>query len=85
MGNVGEKNVWTRQTTHHLDFHGKCSCHAIGMKCVASDGDCRGKECMNITKIVSNDDDEYEELECVNENMFKCVFGLWYLSIFKAF
>ena len=46
------------------------------MKCVASDGDCRGKECMNITKIVSNDDDEYEELECVNENMFKCVFGL---------
>ena len=85
MGNVGEKNVWTPQTTHHLDFHGKCSSHAIGMKCVASDGDCRGKECMNITKIVSNDDDEYEELECVNENMFKCVFGLWYLSIFKAF
>ena len=85
MGNVGEKNVWTPKTTLHLDFHGECSCPEIGLKCVASYGDCRGKECMNITKTLSHDDDRYKELECDKENMFKCVFGLRYLSIFKAF
>ena len=85
MGNVGEKNVWTPKTTQHLDFHGECSCPEIGLKCVASYGDCRGKECMNITKTLSHDDDRYKELECEKENMFKCVFGLRYLSIFKAF
>ena len=85
MGNVGEKNVWTPKTTLHLDFHGECSCPEIGLKCVASYGDCRGKECMNITKTLSHDDDWYKELECDKENMFKCVFGLRYLSIFKAF
>ena len=66
VGNVGEKNVWTPQTTHHLDFHDKCSCRATRLKCVACYGDCRGKECMNISEIVSNDDDGYEELKYFN-------------------
>ena len=69
----------------------KCSCRASGLKCVALCGDCSGTECMNISDILSNydgheeghedghedgHDDGHEELECDNQNMFQCIFGL---------
>ena len=57
-------------------MNSKCSCRASGLKCVASCGDCRGTECMNISEIVSNDNDAHEEFECDDENMFECIFGL---------
>ena len=31
---------------------------------------------MNISGIVSNDNDGHEEFECDDENMFECIFGL---------
>ena len=57
-------------------LNSKCSCHESRLKCVESSGDCRGTECMNISEIVSNDNDGHEEFECDDENMFECIFGL---------
>ena len=57
-------------------LNSKCSCHAKGLKCIASCGDCRGTECIKISETVSNDDAVHEEFECDDENMFECIFGL---------
>ena len=46
------------------------------LKYLASCGDCRGTECMNISEIASNDDNGHEEFECDSENMFECILGL---------
>ena len=54
------------------------------MRCVASCGGCRETECMNLGKIMSNDDG-HQEFECDVENMSECIFGLWWLSIFETF
>ena len=56
-------------------LNSKCSCRASELKCVASCGDCRGTESMNISEIVINDDDGHEEFECDDKNMVECIFG----------
>ena len=73
--------IWSKNP---CGLNSTCSCHAKGLKCVASCGDCRGTECMNISAIVSNDDAGHEEFDCDDENMFECIFELWWLSIFKT-
>lgn len=64
-------------------LNSKCSsCRASGLKCVVSCRDCRETECMNISEIVSNDNDGHEKFESDDENNVRMY--IWIMMIIHS-
>ena len=52
----------------------KCSCRTNGLTCVAACGDCRGTQCINSTKDIT--ENSFEDDEAFEGNFLENIFGV---------